>query len=161
MYSSIRIADEFLRLAKESGCKDMSPMKLIKLVYLAHGISLAYSGEPLIYDAVEAWRYGPVIPTLYHQVMEYGSKPVKSINSAGNAEFRCAHLGCELDEWAIRCIEVAFESLGNRTAASLCALTHELGSPWDQTIKKNNGGVIPDHLTEEYYRKRYKVDNRD
>lgn len=86
MYSSIRIADEFLKIAKERGCKDMTPMKLIKLVYLAHGMSLAHCGEPLIRDSIEAWRYGPVIPTLYGQVSAYGGSPVKDVSAGGNLD---------------------------------------------------------------------------
>lgn len=43
----------------------LTPQKLMKLCYIAHGCHLAIGGEPLFDDRIEAWRYGPIIPALY------------------------------------------------------------------------------------------------
>jgi uncharacterized phage-associated protein len=34
---------------------------------------LAINKEPLIDERVEAWNYGPVIPSLYHEFKNFGS----------------------------------------------------------------------------------------
>src|SRR5215510_7158653 len=70
-YDSKAAANWFLDLGQP-----LTPMKLQKLVYFAHGWSLALTGVPLIKDAVEAWRYGPVIPALYHEFKHNGARPI-------------------------------------------------------------------------------------
>ena len=50
-------------------------MKVQELVYLASGEHLAIKGEPLIDEQVEAWRYGPVIPSLHHAFHPPGDPP--------------------------------------------------------------------------------------
>ena len=53
-------------------------MKIIKLVYIAHGHYLAKNDSPLFTEKVEAWDYGPVIPSLYHEFKIYGAFPIDS-----------------------------------------------------------------------------------
>ena len=57
---------------------DLTPMKIIKLVYIAHGWHLAITDKPLIEDYVQAWEFGPVIPDLYHEFKKYGNTPIKT-----------------------------------------------------------------------------------
>ena len=52
-------------------------MKLIKLVYIAHGWHLALeNGKSLISEAVMAWKYGHVINSLYQKLKRYGSQDI-------------------------------------------------------------------------------------
>src|SRR5277367_2017193 len=74
-YDSKAVANYFLDRADQSG-KKLDPMQLLKLVYFAHGWYLADSGAPLIDEMVEAWRYGPVIPSLYHEFKAFGKNPI-------------------------------------------------------------------------------------
>lgn len=43
----------------------LSTMKLQKLCYYAQGWNLAWTGDPLFGEPIEAWRLGPVCPELY------------------------------------------------------------------------------------------------
>ena len=79
MHDSNKIANEFLRLAKESG-QSLTPMQLLKLVFIAHGWMLGLYGEPLISDDVQAWKYGPVIPDLYQTLLLSKSVPTRGSN---------------------------------------------------------------------------------
>src|SRR5437870_3577302 len=76
-YEARAIANYFLDLAKLAN-QELNPMKIQKLVYYAHGWNLALDGQPLIDEAVEAWTYGPVIPSLYHEFKKYGGGPITS-----------------------------------------------------------------------------------
>jgi uncharacterized phage-associated protein len=77
-YSAIKVANEFLRLAKaDNPLRYLTPLQLIKLVYIAHGWSLHYFPEtPLLIEIPQAWQYGPVVPSLYSAVRRYGSSPI-------------------------------------------------------------------------------------
>lgn len=44
---------------------EMTAMKLQKLVYYCQAWHLAWDGEPLFRESIEAWANGPVVPALY------------------------------------------------------------------------------------------------
>lgn len=75
-YSVTTVANAILELAWRQG-ESVSPLKLQKLIYLAHGLHLALYGKPLINATVEAWKYGPVVAPLYYELREYGSSLIK------------------------------------------------------------------------------------
>ena len=74
-YSTQDIANYFL----QKGEKDptMTPMKLIKLVYIAHGWNLGLTGKPLVSEDAEAWKYGPVFPSLYNKYRGFKDGKIK------------------------------------------------------------------------------------
>ncbi len=53
-------------------------MKLQKMVFFAHGYHLAKYGEPLIKDEFLAWKFGPVVLTIYDQYITFGN-PIAQI----------------------------------------------------------------------------------
>lgn len=65
-------------LAEMSGWT-LSNLQLQKLLYLAQMFHLGEQGTPIFDDDFEAWKLGPVVPSLYQQARIYGSKPVKSL----------------------------------------------------------------------------------
>lgn len=72
---ALSIARQFVGLASEAG-EPMTNMRLHKLLYFAQGHALALRGEVLIDEAVEAWRYGPVFPSVFEAWKEYGAEPI-------------------------------------------------------------------------------------
>lgn len=86
LYASTEIANWFLvKFSKEHS--DVTPMKLMKLVYLTHGWYYYLSGgKPLISEDVQAWEFGPVFPELYHRTKRYGSGFVTDCIETYNSE---------------------------------------------------------------------------
>src|SRR4051812_24192144 len=72
MNPPLAVANYFIGRAMQEG-KALTPMQVIKLTYLAHAWHLAISSTPLIAATVEAWKFGPVIPSLYRSLKKYGS----------------------------------------------------------------------------------------
>ena len=156
MYSSITIANYFLRRGLDERI-GISPMKILKLVYVAHGWYLGALGEPLIHDPIMAWRYGPVIPELYYHVREYRSRNItEEIRSA----FRSVNEE-RVGDAARSLLDAVWDHYKHFTALELSALTHQKGTPWDlaragfpkdawasRTIPVSNG------LIEDYYKSR-------
>lgn len=139
MYKSLQIAKKILELAKTEH-KVLTPMQLIKLVYLSHGWMLGLYSKPLITEDIEAWKYGPVIPSLYEEVKHYRSHPVEDIN-------------CEdvtLDKESQDIINQVYKKYGHLSGVILSMVTHETNSPWE--ITWNNGGkTISNDLIADYY----------
>jgi uncharacterized phage-associated protein len=67
------VANYFIDKALEED-RELTPMKLIKLIYLAHGWRLGWTQLPLIGEAIKAWKYGPVIESLYQSFKRYGGR---------------------------------------------------------------------------------------
>ena len=71
------IANRFLDLADQETIP-LNLMHLQKLLYNAHGYHLAMLGEPLFWQTVYAWKYGPVIADVYHEFNDRTLDPIES-----------------------------------------------------------------------------------
>lgn len=146
MNSSVIVANRFLELAEAKGDK-LTPMQLLKLVYIAHGWMLGLYGKPLIRDQVEAWQYGPVIPSLYSHLRSYKGAPITGKISSIFAR------GGELDEDEEDIISQVYDAYGQMPGMRLSRITHAPDTPWSQTYEPGSfGTVIPTDLIEEHYR---------
>jgi len=158
-YSAAAIANEFLKLARDEG-ESLTPMKLLKLVYFAHGWYLALTGEPLIDEQVQAWRYGPVIKSLYHEFKSYGSGPITELIWVyqGGLKFRKVRIddgpNAEENYRAKQVIKRVWEQYGHLTGVQLSNLTHLPDGPWANTPEKDKKGTpVPDSAIRNYFQK--------
>ena len=71
-YRSIAVAANWFIQSLPS----LTPLKLQKLIYYAHGWHLAIRNAPLIDEVIEAWEYGPVVPNVYHEFKKFGNRPI-------------------------------------------------------------------------------------
>ena len=74
-YKVEAVANWFLQYAKSNDII-IDHMKLQKMIYFANGWALGVTGEPLIDERFEAWQYGPVVPSIYHQFKAFGRRPI-------------------------------------------------------------------------------------
>jgi uncharacterized phage-associated protein len=157
-YSALAIANYFLDLAYRDG-ETITAMKIQKLVYYAHGWSLAATGQPLIDEAIEAWTYGPVIPSLYHEFKRFGSGPitgkattVELISPSSRSLRLVTPVVCDAETMEL--LDTVWEAYGDFSGIQLSNLTHQPGSPWSVVYEKNAGrkGVdIPDDLIKDHF----------
>lgn len=131
------IANFFLELAESQGEK-ISPMKLQKLVYYAHGWYAGHTNRPLIDESVEAWQYGPVIPSLYHEFKRFGAGMITSKACSGEY-FDPAPVPSPSDEGLRKFLTSIWKSYGKFTGIALSEMTHAKGTPWEQTWNANPG----------------------
>jgi len=155
MYQPITIANYFIKKHGKAN-STMTPMKLVKLVYIAHGWYLGITGNPLLDENPEAWKYGPVIPSVYHRFKRYGRNPINEI--VGNEDPENV-LSDEVKSFLDRIWLV----YGKYSAIQLSAKTHEKGTPWYQVWNRKVEKVgygweafslyqIPDTLIQDYYK---------
>lgn len=144
MHNSLTIANRFLALAEDGG-DTLTPMQVLKLVYIAHGWMYGLYGRPLIRDEIQAWQYGPVIPRLYDAVRGFKDQPVRGPLKCSDMERLSA-----AEESIIRQV---YENYGKMSGPALSRLTHKAGTPWDITYRPGSFGlVISSDLIESHYR---------
>ena len=142
-YSACSVANVMIRKAHESG-EDITHLKVQKLVYFCHAWMLAIHKKPLLNEPVEAWRFGPVIASLYDSLRRYGRYPIEHPIAICNP--------VEFDADALSIMEQVWDIYGKHSAGKLSALTHQSGSPWEQIYKEyGTSAVIPDPLIRQHY----------
>jgi len=143
-YDVITVADEVLRLAKAAGMQ-LSPMKLMKLVYIAHGWHLVIKDSDLFANRIEAWKYGPVIPDLYHATKRFGREDIPPHLIEDEDD--------NVDADTRDFLKDVLDKYGQFSAIQLSRKTHVAGSPWDQVYREGLMGIeIPDSIIEKYYK---------
>lgn len=148
-HDSRAVANEILRIAAGQGIS-VTIMQLLKLVFFAHGWSLATLDSPLTKDSPEAWKYGPVYPLIYKSYSGTGSAPItESIkDKTTGIEIQEQFTERELD--LMRKIVGGY---GKLHAYQLSNLTHAQGSPWEVTLRENGPyAIISNDVIRSYFR---------
>lgn len=157
--NALSVANYFIELAQKEG-KPIHLLGLVKRVYIAHGFALALLGRGLLdprFDKVEAWKYGPVIPSVYHSFKQNKAKPIEdgAVVMGWDEKNRCPVFNTPnlTDRYERRVVEMVWKRYKEYSDNELVTLTHMKGTPWDMCFIKDENVAIPDILTENYYRK--------
>ncbi|MEA3533142.1 Panacea domain-containing protein [Rhizobium sp. CC-YZS058] len=141
-YTPQHIANYFLERAEREGVR-VSPLKLIKLVYIAYGWNLALVGDKLFDEPIEAWQHGPVIPSIYHEFKEFGSSGIN--RRAYDLDLETLETFApqirEDDEVTRLVLDRVWAAYKRFTGWQLREKTHEAGSPWSNVYRENVLGV--------------------
>lgn len=105
----------------------MTHLRLQKLLYFAQGWHLARYGKPLFDDEIEAWQYGPVVPTVYDTYKQYGRAVIDGSLPDANA-FTGEEYALLLD------VAREYDRFATRT---LVDMTHRPGTPWDNVSRND------------------------
>lgn len=154
-YTAASIANAFLSRAFRDK-KQISPMKIQKLVYLAHGYALVECDEPILNEVFEAWKFGPVLNSLYHECKRYGRNHInqylKDIDPETGA---IAPAPIPDDQRVNEIIDFVWKNYGDESAISLSDWTHERGGPWDQVTMGGKRVLrhqdVPNDLIKRYF----------
>lgn len=143
---SLAVAQYILDRCQASADPSVTPMQLLKLVYVAHGHMLGKHGCPLLSEPVQAWQYGPVVRSVYEAVRNYRSDPVQEVKN-GRRWVR-------FDEHEREIMEAVADEYGPIDGITLSAATHRPGTPWSITWNENGkNSVISNDLIENFYRR--------
>lgn len=154
-YTAASIANAFLSRAYRDK-KRVSPMKIQKLLYITHGYSLVECNEPALDEVFEAWKFGPVLSSLYQECKRYGRGHISNYLKDIDPETGAVSAAPLPDDSHINdIIDYVWKEYGGDTAISLSDWTHVKGGPWD---KVTEGGTkilrhqdVPNNLIKEYF----------
>ena len=124
-HKAVAIANYFI---ERSDHKGLTLMQILKLSYLAHGFTLALLDRPLANEFVQAWKFGPVFPTIYHEFKSAGER-VKRLGTELNGDILVPVKG-SFSEKEGRIMDMTFDSYGGLKGWQLSVLTHKEGTPW-------------------------------
>lgn len=154
------VANFFLHIGRTRKAK-ISPLKIQKLVYVSHGWHLALGDEALVVDEyVEAWQYGPVFPSIYHEFKHFGRSAIQRDATefefdATTAEFNVVTPHVDPgDANAHALLDRIWEVYGRFSGAQLSGMTHAPGTPW-AIIRSKHPGMRNVHIPNELIKKHY------
>lgn len=153
-YTSSEIANFFLEQGKKD--KQMTQMKLNKLVYFAQGWYLAINDAPLFDEEVQAWQHGPVIPSLYHEFKHFGAHQItpKTHSIQWNDEDGLYYKTIRTADTETKTILNKIWSLfGKYDGWELRNLTHKEDTPWSKADKSYFHSVIKKDDIKDFYTK--------
>ncbi|MDR0217272.1 MAG: DUF4065 domain-containing protein [Enterobacteriaceae bacterium] len=147
-YSTVAVANAFIQRAIDGRIVDLTPMKLQKLMFYVQSWSLKIYDKPVIDDFFSKWQYGPVIPSLYHDVKMYGAnsidKKITSVIASNGTTLVVAPIVPDSDVTTNQLIDKIVEVYGPLRGAQLSYLTHEPKTAWSLTAV--NGAVMSNEL---------------
>jgi uncharacterized phage-associated protein len=138
------VANAILDLADQAGI-EVTPLKLQKLIYFAHGHSLRTRGHELVFNSFLAWDHGPVVQVAYKQFSDLRHRKIdrrarwKNF-ATSNFEIACAQLSVE----EMTCLSDAMSIYGPVDAYTLSKMSHAPNGPW--SIVRSAPGRYPDRL---------------
>lgn len=136
----------------------LTSLHINKLVYFSHGWMLGLYDQSLVIDPIEAWKYGPVIPLVYHRFRGNGQDPI-----------RYDDYYTDEDEWALGqltntekdVMDQVVSSYSDLPASALISITHEAGSPWSQHYDPTKRQVvIPNQTIRDFFKKKSESDDQ-
>lgn len=152
------VANRFLELAGDEG---LTQLQIQKLVYIAHGWTLAVCDEPLTSELPQAWDRGPVYPELRSRLAYAGSNKItKMIQEHDNNPFiflqdqnRGQEYHADLNNVEKSIIEQVWQNYSGFDGFELSNLTHKVGTAWQITYSKYGRNIeIPNNLTKKHYK---------
>ncbi len=116
-------------------------LKLQKLVYLCYADYICSTGEKLFTDDIYAFKYGPVVSTVYEKYKKYGYKSIEkeseNIDSKNISEMpsKSRILFAKDGLEKVQSIDRTLNKYSQLTASQLVEITHGKKSPWSVTYK--------------------------
>ena len=155
--NALSVANYFIELAKNDKV-EIRPLKLMKLVYMAYGYALAIIDRSIIdprFDKVEAWRYGPVIPSVYHSFKQYRDSPVteKTVVMVSDDDYLVGFVEPKLkDKSARKVCDFVWKRYRGHSDSELVSLLHGQATPWAQVYREGQNCTIPEVMTKAFYK---------
>ncbi len=139
VYTADNVANYFIYLSSKvvgdnKEREGITNLKLQKILYFAQAYFVAKVGKTLFKEKIEAWEYGPVVPTVYHEYKKYSNKPIVLENDISTVDIA--------DK---KNLDKVWENFGGYSARRLVDMTHA-HKPW-----KEASGEITIKSLADYY----------
>lgn len=133
MLSALVVSNQIIYKAKQDGITDLTPMKLQKLLYYVFGEYLAVSpdNQPLFSERFEAWKYGPVLPSVYQQFRNFGAENITRFYEEANGRVYVPSPKYYKKFYEV--FDLVWKKYKNKSGIELSELTHQQ-APWREAL---------------------------
>ncbi len=115
-------------------------LKLQKMLYFAQAAHLALHDKELFKDKIEAWKYGPVVPVVYHNFQQYKNQPLPR-------PLNIPKFHPEIKVF----LDGIWELFDKYSAVELMHITHQ-HKPWKVAYRKGENKEITLQALRDYYK---------
>lgn len=159
-FSAIEVANFFIGKSTSWSFKEPLPktkldlLKINKIVYIGFGFVSAITNKYLFQEDIQAWRLGPVVPSVYYAFKHYGANDIteKATDIDYNNNWKTFVPEIKEDRSVVPILNTVWEGYKNVKSNVLVNLTHGKGSPWDRHYnEKVRFKVIPKLEIKNYY----------
>ena len=157
--SATHVADYMLATATLDYDLSLDQLQLNKLLYIANGFVLQERDEPAFYNPIEAWKYGPVIRTVWETYNNWGDTPIgvldmcrTSLGNKAETVKRRAELLQIIGRNVAAVVSGVLESYGRCTGGELIDMTHRKDTPWKKAYRPGHNNIIPTESITSFYR---------
>lgn len=138
------VVDYFLSKTTNDDDAKLTNLKIQKLIYYAQGFHLAIFDNELYQDEIEAWQHGPVCPTIYHDLKQFGSNTIPCDECKKD-------FGSIFNEEQMELLDEIYDIFGQFSAWKLRDMTHEEPT-WMNN--KDSASIISHSEMKEYFKTR-------
>lgn len=153
MLNAVDVANFFVNISIDDPYGCITNLALNKLVYFAQGWSLARNDKPLFEEDIQAWKFGPVVPTVYRSFQACGRERIAS--TVGNFDYD------KYDPQTLQLLLDVFNAYGQYTASGLVKMTHQNGTPWETAYVDGQNNVITKKDLKSYFSQLTPLSNFD
>lgn len=137
-----------------------SHLRLQKLLYYTYSRFLLKTGEKLFPDPIVAYKYGPVIESVFHKFRVHGSSQIDfkedetmclSTDERAITPSFMKVISSEHGTEAVDIILDVLQDFSNYSANDLVTLTHLDEGPWDRIYRPGRNSLIQDDIITRYH----------
>ena len=128
-YDAMEVARYIIYHEEQAG-RPVSNLRLQKLLYFIQAKFLIVKHAPCFMERMEAWDFGPVVPTVYHQYRYYGGG---IIPFQGNPSF-----SFHQDDQKL--IDMMLDDCSRHSTSALVEKTHQQ-DPWKNAYASSQMGL--------------------
>ncbi len=140
---AIDVANFFITVGNYNEGMEMTNARINKLLYFAQGRYLATYDKPLFDEQIEAWKYGPIIRSVYDYFKHYGKNIITEPVGSFDIE--------KMNDDDFQFLTEVFTNYADYSTSALINKTHEKNSPWDKVYIQDENRVIPQKLIRSYF----------
>lgn len=117
----------------------VSPMKLQKLLYFTTCLYQRQTGNRLLTESFQPWKYGPVVRSVYDEFKGFGASPITqyALDAQGNAQAAAEEQGSVFTN----AVDKVWNRLKYYTAIDLSKITHLPNSAWYQAVQNQDSFI--------------------
>ena len=142
MYSALKVAEYIIGYCNEKK-KTISNLKLQKVLYFVQAQFLVNHGQACFEEEIEAWDFGPVVPSVYHKYKIFGSTFIPIPSNT---------FGIDINDYDKSDINAMVDACSEYSATELVNITHNQ-DPWKKTYRQYERKVISNELIREFFSK--------